>query len=74
MKHLMGLAFAAFMAALATACSEEAPQTKKEMPVVNDENCKPENIVKIEDKAMRAQFADTCARRGGFQPSSGRTW
>lgn len=74
MKHLMILAFATFMAALATACSEEAPQAKKEMSVVSDENCKPDNIAKIEDEAMGAQFADACARRGGFQPSSGRSW
>ncbi|MFZ0258036.1 MAG: entry exclusion lipoprotein TrbK [Gammaproteobacteria bacterium] len=74
MKRSKVLTLAAFVVALATACSEKVPQAKNEMPVVNDANCKPEYIAKVEEKAMRAQFADACARRGGFQPSSGRTW
>ncbi len=41
------------------------------MPEVNDENCKVENIRKIEDKEMRQEFADRCFMRGTgtFKPS-----
>ena len=67
------LTLAALVAALISACSPETP--KKEMPVVNDENCKWENMVKIEDKASREQFASACARRGpGFKPSPKKEW
>jgi entry exclusion lipoprotein TrbK len=45
------------------------------MPAVNDENCKPENIAQVEDKATREQFASACLRRGpGFQPSPKKEW
>ena len=64
---------AALVAALISACSPEAP--KKEMPAVNDENCKWENMLKIEDKGTREQFASACARRGpGFTPSPKKEW
>ena len=53
-RHAL-LTLAALVAALISACSPETP--KKEMPVVNDENCKWENMVKIEDKASREQLA-----------------
>ena len=67
------LTLAALVAALISACSPETP--KKEMPVVNDENCKWENMVKIEDKASREQLASACARRGpGFKPSPRKEW
>ncbi len=64
---------AAVVAALISACSPETP--KKEMPAVNDENCKWENMVRIEDKESREQFASACARRGpGFKPSPKKEW
>jgi entry exclusion lipoprotein TrbK len=67
------LTLAALVAALISACSPETP--KKEMPAVNDENCKWENMVKIEDKATREQLASACARRGpGFKPSPKKEW
>jgi entry exclusion lipoprotein TrbK len=67
------LTLAALVATLVSACSPETP--KKEMPAVNDENCKWENMVKIEDKASREQFASACARRGpGFKPSPKKEW
>ncbi len=72
-KHPALLTLAALVAALISACSPETP--KKEMPAVNDENCKWENMLKIEDKGMREQFASACARRGpGFTPSPKKEW
>ncbi|MCH7305288.1 entry exclusion lipoprotein TrbK [Acinetobacter sp. Ac_3412] len=46
-----------------SACSEK-------MPEVNDENCKPENIRKIEDGANRADFGSKCFRRGKIEPTN----
>ena len=67
------LTLAALVATLISACSPETP--KNEMPVVSDENCKPENIAKVEDKETREQFASACLRRGpGFQPSPKKEW
>lgn len=45
---------------------------------VNDENCKPESIAKIGDKATQQEFAARCVRRGGgdgqFKASPKREW
>ena len=71
-KQLLFLALAALTAALFGGCSLESSQ--KEMPVVNDENCEPENIAKIEDKVMREQFASMCFRRSNFRPSPKKGW
>lgn len=48
---------------LLTGCENKPVQ--QAMPEVNDKNCQIENIRKIEDKAMREQFAGLCARRPG---------
>ncbi len=42
--------------------------------MVNDENCKLENIKKIQDEKVRQTFADACARRGGFKSSSEKAY
>lgn len=44
------------------------------LPVVNDENCKIENIKKIEDKAAREAFASLCIRRGEAAKSKPLAW
>ena len=45
------------------------------LPEVNAENCKPENIAKIEDKGVQQAFSSLCLRRGGeFKPSPKREW
>jgi entry exclusion lipoprotein TrbK len=49
-------------------------ETKKQLPAVNDENCKPENLQKMQDKEMREELASLCIRRGTFKPSSGQKW
>jgi entry exclusion lipoprotein TrbK len=36
------------------------------LPEVNDENCKPENIAKL-DKSVQQAFSSLCLRRGRFQ-------
>lgn len=71
-KQLFFLALATLTAALFGGCSPESSQ--KEMPVVNDENCKQENIAKIEDKDMRQQFTSMCLRRSNFRPSPQKGW
>jgi len=45
------------LAALLTGCGKPA------MPEVNNANCTDENIMKIEDKAMRQEFAGLCFHR-----------
>jgi entry exclusion lipoprotein TrbK len=58
--------------ALVMACSPNEP--KKQMPAVNDENCKTENLEKMEDKETRQELASLCFRRGTFKPSPKREW
>ncbi|WP_254786766.1 entry exclusion lipoprotein TrbK [Methylomonas sp. LWB] len=48
--------------------------TSTALPVVNDRNCKVENIKKIEDKAAREAFAGLCLRRGEFVKSKPIAW
>lgn len=44
------------------------------LPVVNDENCKTENIKKIKDKEAQEAFAGLCIRRGDFVKSPPKAW
>lgn len=76
MNRYRNLTVAALVVALLSACSPDATEEpkKEEMPVVNDENCKLENIKKIQNEKVRQTFADACARRGDFKPSSGKTY
>ena len=53
-------------------CSPSEPKTQ--LPAVNDENCKDENIKKMADKEMRQELASLCNRRGSFKPSPKREW
>lgn len=72
LRKVSTLALAAALAASTAGCDNKpALQT---MPEVNDENCKLENIQKIEDKGMQQDFADKCARRGIFKPSEPKKW
>jgi entry exclusion lipoprotein TrbK len=54
------------------ACSPN--ETKKQLPAVNDENCKTENLTKMADKEQRQELASLCIRRGTFKPSPKREW
>ena len=71
-KQLTRMLLVALFVASGSACSPRAP--KVELPIVNDENCKFENIKKIEDKDIREEFASMCIRRGSFKPSPKRSW
>ena len=66
-------ASAALIAALLAGCDNKpAPSA---MPEVNDENCKSQNITKLEDKGVQQAFSSLCLRRGGeFKPSPKREW
>ena len=68
-KRLTSLTVIVLATAWVSAC-----ETKKQLPAVNDENCKTENLKKIEDKETRQQLASLCIRRGTFKPSPKREW
>jgi entry exclusion lipoprotein TrbK len=55
-----------------TACSPS--ETKKELPAVNDVNCKTANLKRMEDKETRQEFASLCIRRGTFKAGPKREW
>jgi entry exclusion lipoprotein TrbK len=63
----------ALVAAMLSACSPQ-PSAEEKMAAVNDENCEPESIAKIADKATRNQLADMCVHRNRFKPSPKRAW
>jgi entry exclusion lipoprotein TrbK len=72
-RQLSSVALVALVATWVSACSPDTP--KEEAPIVNDENCKLENISKIGDKATREEFSAACLRRGpGFKPSQQKAW
>lgn len=71
-KHSLSLLLVA--CALAGCDNKPAPAPPQAaLPEVNDENCKNENIAKL-DPAIRQPFADACFRSGTHKPSTGRTW
>lgn len=47
------------------ACDGSAPEAleSQKTPEVNDENCKPENIAKVQPLELRQSFAGQCLRR-----------
>jgi len=67
----LSLASAALVAALVAGCDNK-PATAP-MPEVNDENCKPENIAKL-DKSVQEAFSSQCLRAGSFKPSEPKSW
>jgi|APTNR8051073442_1049403.scaffolds.fasta_scaffold00193_14 entry exclusion lipoprotein TrbK len=72
LRKALTLALAAALAVLAAGCDNKP--ALQAMPEVNDENCKLENIQKIEEKGMQQEFAGKCARRGTFKPSEPKKW
>lgn len=73
MKRKLFLAVTAFVAVMGAGCDQPPAETER-MPELNAENCKPENIAKIQNEATREQFATTCLRLPGFKPSPARSW
>lgn len=73
MNHYTTFAVAAALAALISGCSPSEPVEK--MPDVTNENCKPANVAKIKNKAVRENFSSLCLRSGGeYKPSEKRAW
>lgn len=70
-KHVLTLTTVIVMG-LITGCSDK-PKEPPKMPMVNDANCTIDKIAKV-DPAVRQQFADACARRGVFKPSTGKAY
>lgn len=45
------------------------------LPEVNEQNCKPENIAKVQDKATQQKLSSLCLRQGSeFKASPDRKW
>jgi entry exclusion lipoprotein TrbK len=57
-NKVLTLALAALVAALVAGCGEKPAEqpAKQAMPEVNDENCKPASVAKIEDKGAWWRF------------------
>jgi entry exclusion lipoprotein TrbK len=64
------VALAVVVAALVAACGQKPAA----LPEVNDENCKPENVQKLADKAQQQEFSSACLHRGSFKASPARKW
>ena len=62
---------AALVAALLAGC-DNRPAVQA-LPEVNEENCRPENIAKL-DKDVQQELSSQCLRRGSFKPSEQKTW
>ena len=76
-NKVLTLALAALVAGLVAGCGEKPAEqpAKQAMPEVNDENCKPASVAKIEDKGAQQAFSSLCLRRGGgFKPSEKKEW
>jgi entry exclusion lipoprotein TrbK len=65
------LTVAALTAALLAGC-EKKPEPVM-LPEVSTENCKPENIAKLDQRVQQA-FSSQCLRAGSFKPSEPKTW
>ncbi len=70
---------------LLTACTQEPQETTKpteslvnaqpkQVPEVNDANCKFEYMKSITDKYIQQTLADNCMRRNTLQPTEHKPW
>jgi len=70
---------------LLTACTQETEDTSKttdslanvqpkQVPEVNDANCKFEYMKSITDKYIQQTLADNCARRSTLKPTQHKPW
>ena len=73
-QRFLNLTYIVILVVLVSSCSKEPETTKMEMPIVNDENCKHEEILKIKDKEMQQEFGSLCSRLSRFKPSPKRQW
>ena len=76
MKRLcMAHVIVVVLAAAVAGCNSkaDAPVKAADMPQVSEENCKTENVEKL-DTHIRQRFADACFKRGTFKPSKPAAW
>lgn len=74
-KYLLKLLIATILVAITSGCSNDEESPKQEVKLeVNDENCRLENIKKIENKSAREEFAGLCFHSGTFVPSAKKSW
>ncbi len=59
-------------ASLTTGCLDHSPSVAQ-LPEVNDENCKHENVLKLPED-MRKKMGSACFRRSKFVPSTSNNW
>jgi entry exclusion lipoprotein TrbK len=52
----------------------KTPDLPADFPEVNDVNCAPDAIKRINDKDRQQLFADLCSRRGSYKDSPTRTY
>jgi entry exclusion lipoprotein TrbK len=74
-QYRLKLLMATLLVAINSGCSNTEELPKQEVKLeVNDENCKLENIKKIDDKRAKEEFAGLCFRRGTFVSSEKKSW
>ena len=61
-------------AALLAGCNDDTETLVAALPDVNAENCKQENIQKIEPEDKRQEFAGQCLRRNSYKESEPKQW
>ena len=71
-KRFLALTLALAMTSALLAGCEKKPEPVT-LPEVNAENCKPENIAKL-DKSVQEAFSSQCLRAGSFKPSEPKSW
>lgn len=71
-RNALNFALALTLVGLGSGCNSKS--SVGEIPEVTDENCRPEIIQQIEDKAAQQDFAGKCSRRGSFKPSDPKNW
>jgi len=59
-KSKLWVGFYVLLVVLTGGCDNKTDM--RAMPAVNEENCRTENIKKIEDAELRQRFADACFR------------
>lgn len=81
MKKLLLLLICSNLAILINACSQQeepvlidSVKIPISMPVVNDENCKLENIKLIGDENIKKEFSGLCFHKPIYKKSPERSW
>lgn len=70
-KQLSLKGIIALIAILVSACSPDVPNKAIQ---ANDENCNPQNLTAMKDRAAQQALARACTHRGEFKPSEKKSW